>query len=232
MNEQRGCGAGARDGVAAAFRHLSALHKLFVSLERAVMLQQTGPRKGVKKQPLRREKLEVLKLSPSAAWGRYKGRWERDGSVSRTPGFPCSAGWRRAGSHEPLDRGGTGPPERGWPRDTTVSPSSWHLPFFHTVGFGTRTEAPSASHYSPQTLPGTQFLQQKAEPTRGQLCLEPPSQQANPVLPQLCPASATGKSAQEPPGTLQKVQQPKKCLWSRQRTSPGPDPHPTDQARL
>lgn len=44
MNEQRGCGeitVRARDGVAVAFCHLSVLHTLFLSLERAAMLRQT-----------------------------------------------------------------------------------------------------------------------------------------------------------------------------------------------
>lgn len=82
MNEQRGgeITARARDGAAAAFCRLSVLHKLFLSLERAAMLRQTCLREGVKKRPLRKEKLEVLKPSPSAAWGRYEGSWERAGS--------------------------------------------------------------------------------------------------------------------------------------------------------
>lgn len=83
MNEQRGHGeimARARDGAAAAFCRLCALHELFLSLERAAMLRQTRLCEGVKKQSLRKEKLEVLKPSLPAAWGRYETSWKRASS--------------------------------------------------------------------------------------------------------------------------------------------------------
>lgn len=83
MNEQRGHSkitVRARDGAAAAFCCLSMLQKLFLSLERAAMLRQTCLCDGVKKQPLIKEKLEVLKLSASAAWRKYEGSWERASS--------------------------------------------------------------------------------------------------------------------------------------------------------
>lgn len=106
MNEEWGRGeitASARNGAAAAFCHLSVLHKLFLSLERAAMLRQSCLCEGMKKQPLGKEKLEMLKLSPSAQRGKV-GR-ELGKAMSRTPDFDAvEESWQPRAARQGWDK--------------------------------------------------------------------------------------------------------------------------------
>lgn len=135
-----------------------------------------------------------------------KGSFVQDQNTVRKGRFLCPGVGCRAGIPELFHRDGTRPLGWGQPRDTAVSPSSSHLPFIHTEGFGIRTEAQNIPHTSVSPAGRGQALHRVYLPAWSH---HPNGRGLWGLWPHPSPASPTGEKHLGTPWSLRKGHNPR-----------------------